>query len=113
MNLGLYRQNTTDVIERVSGFENNVNTVRPENVGTKNNSGVELNAKYNVTNKVTFMGDFNINYFQRKGEFNNQNFDFNGERWNTRLNSKFKLPKNFDMTKRNFLKVQLGIYHHL
>ena len=96
MNLGLYYQKTSDVIERVSSFVDNVNTVRPENVGVKNNSGVELNAKYNLSKKVTFMGDFNFTYFSRVGEYQGISFDFSSERWSGKLTSKVKLPFGVD-----------------
>lgn len=96
MNLGVYHQNTTDVIERVSNFSENVNTVRPENVGVKKNTGIELNSKYNASNKLSFTSDFNYTYFTRDGSYEGRSFDFSSDRWSAKLSSKLKLPLGVD-----------------
>jgi hypothetical protein len=46
---------------------------------------------------LTLNGDFNFNYFVRKGEFEGTSFDFNNERYSGKLRAKFKLPKQFDL----------------
>jgi len=69
---------------------------QPENIGTSNTIGFEANGKYNPVNWFTLTGDFNINYFNRTGVFEAQNFDFKGNRWNSSVSSKFKLPLEFD-----------------
>jgi len=78
LNFGVYYRYTTDVIERISFFENNVNTVRPENIGENNITGLEFNAKYSPAKWLTLNTDFNYNQFQRDGIFENTVFDFNG-----------------------------------
>lgn len=95
-NLNAYHKFTTDVIERVSTFKDNVSVFTPINVGTNNTTGLELNFKYSPISKITFNGDANWNYFTRKGEFNNQNFDFSSDQWSSKLTSKFKINKSFD-----------------
>lgn len=95
LNLGIYHRQTEDVIERIVAFENNISTSRPENIGTNNSTGVELNAKYSPTNKITFTTDLNYNTFTRKGQFETTNFDFTGNSWTSRLTGKFKLPASF------------------
>lgn len=97
LNLGVYYRYTTDVVERVTFFEDNVSIVRPENIGTNGTTGVEFNAKFNATNWLVLTGDFNFNIFDRKGEFEDQNFDFNGEQYTSRLTGKFKLPADFEV----------------
>lgn len=96
-NFGLYYRDTDDVIERIATFEDNVTTTRPENVGTNRSTGAEFNAKYNMTNWLTFTADVNYNYFNRKGQFDTQNFDFSGDQWSSRVVSKIKLPADFRM----------------
>ena len=96
LNFSLYNRYTTDVIENIVTFQNNVSTSQPENIGTSNTIGFEANGKYNPVNWFTLTGDFNISYFNRTGVFETQNFDFNGNRWNSRITSKFKLPLEFD-----------------
>ncbi len=96
-NIGVYYRYTTDVIERVTYFEDNVSITRPENIGTNGTTGVEVNAKYSPLQWFTLTGDFNLSYFDRKGEFEEQNFDFSGERWTSRMTGKFKLPADFEL----------------
>ncbi len=97
LNFGLYQRYTTDVIERVSFFEDNVNTVRPENIGTNSIIGIEFNAKYSPFKWMTLNGDFNYNQFQREGVFENTVFDFNGNQWSSKLMAKLKLPADFEL----------------
>ena len=73
-------------------FENNVSISQPENVGTNTTTGFEFNGKYTPTNWLTLNSDFNINYFNRKGDYEMNSFDFKGNRWSGSLTSKLKLP---------------------
>ncbi len=41
--------------------------------------------------------DFNINYFNREGNFQAQNFDFSGSQWSSKLGSKIGLPADIDL----------------
>lgn len=97
MNLGVYQRYTTDVIERISFFENGVNTTKPINIGTNLATGIEFNSKYNPNDWWTLNTDFNFNFFNRQGEFEQTNIDFNASLWNTRITNKFKLPADFDI----------------
>lgn len=97
LNFGVYHRYTTDVIERISVFENNVNTSMPENVGTNSTLGIEFNTKYSPARWLTFNVDFNYNQFDRKGTFESAVFDFNGDQWSSKLMAKFDLPANIDL----------------
>ncbi|WP_298494811.1 outer membrane beta-barrel family protein [uncultured Algibacter sp.] len=97
LNFSLYNSYTVDVVERISTFENNISTSSPENVGTNTTTGFEANGKYSPSNWFSFNGDFNINYFSRKGVFETTDFDFKGNRWAASLTTKFKLPSKFDL----------------
>jgi len=96
MNFSVYHRYTTDVVERISTFENNVNTTSPENIGTNRATGLELNAKYTANKKVSFNGDINFNYFNRLGELEGTSFDFSASRWSTKITAKFKFPADID-----------------
>ena len=96
LNFNVYHRFTTDKIERVSTFENNVSTFRPENIGTNKATGLELNFKYNPIRKWTISGDANYNIFKREGSFLDQNFDFSADQWSGKLTNKFKLSKQLD-----------------
>lgn len=95
--ISLYHRYTTDIMERVVTFKNNINTTKPENIGTNAATGFEVNGKYNPTKWLSFHGDFNYNYFDRKGNYNKQSFNFSGKRWSSRLTTKMKLPSSFDV----------------
>lgn len=97
LNAGVYYRHTKDVIERVTTFEDNVTISSPQNIGTNNTTGLEVNAKISPAKFLSLSSDFNLNAFQRKGTLENQSFDFNGNRWSLRLMSKWKLPAKFDV----------------
>ena len=96
-NAGVYHLYTTDVVERVTTFEDNVSVTTPQNIGISNTTGIEINFKYRPAKWVTFNGDFNYGYFIRNGDFEDQSFDFNGDRWSSRLTGKFNFPANFEL----------------
>jgi outer membrane receptor protein involved in Fe transport len=96
LNLGVYHRYTTDIIERISIFENNVNITRPENIGTNNAWGLEFNTKYSPAKWLTFNVDFNYNTFAREGIFEGTVFDFNADQWSSKLLTKLKLPWDVD-----------------
>ena len=97
MSSSVYHRYTTDVVERVSTFEDNVTFTTPQNIGTNSLFGFETNGKYRPVKWLTFNGNFNYTYFERRGIFENQNFDFDGSQWSLRLDSKIKLPADFDL----------------
>lgn len=97
LNFGVYYRYTDDVIERVSIFENNVNTVRPENIGTNGTTGIEFNAKYSPAKWLTLNSDFNYSQFNRNGVFESAVFDFSGDQWSSKLMTKIKFPADFDL----------------
>ncbi|MEM9985637.1 MAG: outer membrane beta-barrel family protein, partial [Bacteroidota bacterium] len=96
-NLGVYHRYTTEVIERVSTFENGVNTTMPINLGTNRTTGVELNGKYEAARWLLLNGEFNLLYFNREGTFQNTSFDFAAGQWNTVLTAMLKLPIDVDL----------------
>lgn len=97
LNGTLYYRYTTEVIERVYTFQDNVRISMPMNIGTDQQSGVELNGKYIPLKWLSINGDFNWSYFVRNGEFEDQVFDFTGDRWRARLTSKIGLPADLDL----------------
>jgi len=96
LNASIYQLYTTDVKERISFFNDNVNITTPINVGTNRKTGLEMNGKYTPAKWLTIMGDFNYGFFNRQGQFEEQNFDFTGEQWSSRITTKIKLPKGVD-----------------
>ncbi len=97
ISMSIYKRITDGVIERLSTFENNVTTYVPYNVGKKDATGIELNAKININKQISLLGDFNYFQFKRTGEFNNQNIDFSAQQWYTKWTSKLKLTSTTDV----------------
>ena len=93
----IYNKYTTDVIERYSKFENNINYNKPFNIGTNNVFGFEINGKYTPFKWLSFNGDLNILTYQREGDYNSQNYDVSGNRWFSKLTSKLRLPADIDI----------------
>ena len=97
LNFSLFQLFTSNVIEYISRLNDNISVRKPENLGTKKANGIEMNGKLDLTNKIVINGDFNFNAFDRKAYWNEQSFDFKGERWSSRISSKIKLPKEIDV----------------
>jgi outer membrane receptor protein involved in Fe transport len=95
-NAGLYYRYTTDVVERVLNVVDNVNLSRPENIGTDATTGIEVNGKYSPLDWFSLNADFNYNLFRQRGEFRGDNFDFDANRWFSRLVARLKLPMNME-----------------
>jgi outer membrane receptor protein involved in Fe transport len=85
LNASVYHLYTTDVMERISIFADNVNTTIPLNIGTNGATGFEFNAKYDPYKWVTLNADLNIGMFDRKGTYAEQSFDFTGQKLTSRL----------------------------
>jgi hypothetical protein len=84
-------------VERISTFTDGVNFTRPENIGTNQSTGLEVNGKYQPARWLSFNGDLNYNYFNRQGEWQDVNFDFTADQWSGKLTAKLKLPEGFDV----------------
>ncbi|XOV66087.1 MAG: TonB-dependent receptor domain-containing protein [Fluviicola sp.] len=97
LNTSVYHLYARDVFEQVSYFEDDVRITTRENLGTRAKTGLEINWKYRITKWFTAMGDVNYGYFVRKGEFEGQSFDFEGDQWSTQLTMKFELPADVSL----------------
>ena len=95
-NTNVYHRYTTDKVERVSIFEDNVTLWTPQNIGTNKATGIEANFKYSPFDKITINGDANYNIFRREGQFNDQNFDFDADQWTGKMTMKYKVNKAID-----------------
>jgi outer membrane receptor protein involved in Fe transport len=97
LNSSLYYLYTTEVIERVTFSEDNVNITKPINLGTNDKIGFELNGKYNPAKWLTFNWDFNWGYFRRDGSFEDTNFDYEDDQWSGELTTKIKMPSDLEI----------------
>lgn len=91
-NASLYFRHTKDVVERVLSVQDNVSVTMPVNIGTDATTGAEVNVKYSPSSWLSVNGDFNYNLFRQRGEFEGNSFDFDAERWFSRMMAKVKMP---------------------
>ncbi len=96
LNFGVYQRYTTDVVERITTFQDNVSLTTPQNIGTNRTTGLELNFKTIPAKFMTITGDLNYNFFSREGELEGTSFDFSADQYSGKVTSKFDLPLDFD-----------------
>ncbi|WP_246560729.1 outer membrane beta-barrel family protein [Zobellia russellii] len=96
LNFSIYHRYTTEVIESIFTFEDDVKISKPENIGTNKATGLEFNGKYSPAKWFTVTTDLNYNKFVRDGSLGTQVFDFDADRWSAKLMTKIKLPADVD-----------------
>lgn len=96
MSASVYHLYTTDKIVRVTSFQESVSTTKPLNIGSDRSTGVEVTGKYTALKWLTLTGEFNYGFFRREGEFEGQNFDFEGDRWSSELTAKAKMKNGWE-----------------
>lgn len=96
LNFGIYQRYTTDVVERITTFQDNVSITLPQNIGTNRTTGLELNFKTIPADFLTITGDLNYNFFSREGELEATSFDFSADQYSGKVTTKFNLPLDFD-----------------
>lgn len=97
LNAGVYYRFTTDVVERITFNEGDVNITTPINLGTTGATGVELNAKYTPSKWLQLSTDLNYNTFDRKATLDGISYDFNADQLTGRLVAKVELPADIDL----------------
>ena len=96
---GVYYRYTTNVMERINQVdeETGITVVAPQNLDHGQSYGFEVNATLNPVKWWTLSGDLNFYRFMVNGDYNDQSFSSDDYSWNTRLNSKMRLPKSTDI----------------
>lgn len=98
INPSVYFQNTKDVFQFFT--ERNAEDVlitKPINLDYRNRIGFELSSTYDVNKWLGLSGEFNYFSFTQRGDFSNQNFDFDGDSWYTSIDSRIKLLSDITM----------------
>jgi|AntRauTorckE5430_2_1112549.scaffolds.fasta_scaffold01788_2 outer membrane receptor protein involved in Fe transport len=96
LNFGVYQRYTTEVVENITTFQDNVSLTTPQNIGTNRTTGLELSFKTIPSKFMTITGDLNYFLFSRKGELEGTSFDFSADQYSGKLTTKFDLPFDFD-----------------
>lgn len=97
INPSLYYQNTTNPFQFFT--ERNAEDIlvtKPINIATERRIGFEVSMSFNPLKWMRLSGELNYYSFAQRGMYSNLSFDFDDSSWFTRINSRFKLPK--DMT---------------
>lgn len=97
INGSLYYRYTTNAVENITTFENNVATTMPTNIGVNKSGGVEVNAKFFPNDWLSLNADFNLGWNHKYGTYEEVDFDFNADQWTSRITSKFNLPADFSL----------------
>lgn len=94
----VYYRHTTDVIERITTFDNEgISYTRPENLSTRNDYGFEFNWSYDPLKNLRLNGNFNFFRSITEGTFEDQDFNADTYSWFTRFTSKLTLWKELDV----------------
>lgn len=108
LNPSVYYQNTVDPFQFFTERnEDDILITKPINIDSERRLGFELSMNYRPINWIQLSGEFNYFSFQQRGEFEGVSFDADNSSWFARINSRFKLPKqytfqtNFRYTGRN------------
>ncbi len=97
INGSLYHNRTQDVISEIIKVSDNITYTTFENVGRSYNTGIELNAKTEPYEWISIMVDGNMNWYNRNGNYEDMDFDFNSHNWSGRLTMKLKMPLDTDI----------------
>lgn len=97
LNTSVYHLFTTDVIERVTRLEEGINITAPLNIGSNAKTGLEITGKYTPVKWFSINGDFNYGYFNRRGTYEGQSFDFSSDQIQSKITPKFNLKADVDL----------------
>ncbi|MEX0813296.1 MAG: TonB-dependent receptor [Chitinophagales bacterium] len=93
----LYYRYSTGAVDRVVFVDSTGNSVRfPINLSTESSGGYEATVSQNIFKWWKFNFNVNLFWFTRDGEYEGQSFEASTFRWTFRLNSQWKLPKDFN-----------------
>ncbi len=96
LNGSLFYRSTNDVITSVIEVNDSLTVTHPENIGKSFDTGIEINGKIEPAKWLVLLLDSYFTAYNRKGQFKEQDFDFNSSTWSGRLTTKFKMPKDID-----------------
>ncbi len=96
---GVYYRYSTDVMERVNFVDDStgITLTMPLNLSERQSFGFESNITLRVQKWWTLSANFDFFRSITDGHFEEENLHSDDYSWNTRLNSRIRLPKNFDI----------------
>lgn len=100
LNGALFHRITSDVIDEITTVTNNTTHTTPYNIGTSNNSGIDFNGKFEVLKFLSLSANAYWTYYNRQGNYEDQDFNFNSSFWAGRVTAKVKFPWELDLETR-------------
>jgi outer membrane receptor protein involved in Fe transport len=95
---GIFYRHTTDVIERITTYDNEGNSfTKPENLSNRNDYGLEFTGSFDPLKFWRINGDLNFFRSITNGENLGQSFDADTYTWFGRFTSKLTLWKKLDV----------------
>lgn len=96
LSASLYHSKTEDVVTRVISVQDSLTITKPHNLGTSNNTGLELNASVDPLKWWSIALDGNWVSFSRTGTLESNDFDFSNTSWSSQMTNKFKFPLDIE-----------------
>lgn len=101
---GIYHRHTEDVVQRIQREEEGITTRAPENVGIRNDIGIEVNITQEFSKSFRTTGNFNFYNAKTEGEeftaeattasFRINTFYRNDKLFNAQLSAYYRAPQN-------------------
>ncbi len=96
LNASAFYRYTADVVTSVIEVQDSLTVTHPANIGKSYDTGFELNGKVEPAKWLVFLLDSHFMAYKRKGQYEDQVFDFNSTSWSGRFTTKFKFPNDID-----------------
>jgi len=107
LNPSVYYQFESGYIQDFTYRENDIFFTTPINIQHETRSGIELSTLYNPMKWLQVNLEMNFYHFQQKGNYQEENLDYDGQTFTGRLNTQIKLPAKFSFQGRyNFRGAQ-------
>lgn len=97
LNGSVFYRKTNNVITDVITVVDNASTTTVENIGEQDDIGFEINGKTQPIKWMAILFDSYFSSYNRIGNYEDQDFDFNSSQWSGRLTLKLKLPADIDI----------------
>jgi len=107
LNPSVYYQFESGYIQDFTYRENDIFFTTPINIQHETRSGIELSTLYNPMKWLQVNLEMNFYHFEQKGNYQEENLDYDGQTFTGRLNTQIKLPAKFSFQGRyNFRGAQ-------
>ncbi len=98
---GLYYKHTDALIQRLQTINTDGTTsIKPYNIGTQDQIGLELSANYSINRAIRFDGNANIYQFRTRANTGLESGEIQDFTWRGRVGTKLKIAKKTDFQAR-------------